>query len=140
MKKFSLSLLFGFITNNLVWTLVAMFIANPLTHGMMSQFERKEGELEMPSLLAGYFILTLIMVFAYPYFNLKSGWLKKGIIWGLISGGMSFLSIYLIISGWSLFPPKAMLISGIIDISSTIATGIVIAFFYRKSHEDIIEN
>lgn len=140
MKKFSLSLLIGFITNNVVGTIVAMFIVNPLTHHMMSQFERKEGELEMPSLLAGYFILTLIMVLAYPYFNLKSSWLKKGTIWGLISGGMSFLPVYLIIAGWSILPPKAMFISGIIDMSSTIVTGIVIAYFYRKDQEGIIEN
>jgi len=132
MKKFSLSLLLGFIANNLVGTLVAMFIVQPLTHDLMSEFERKEGELEMPSLLIGYFVLTLIMVLAYPYFNLKSSWLKKGTIWGLIAGGMSFVSIYLIISGWSIFPPKAMLISGIIDMTSTVVTGIVIAYIYRK--------
>lgn len=135
MKKFSLSLLFGFIVNNLVGTVVAMFIASPLTHHMMSEFERKPDELEMPALLAGYFLLTLFMVLAYPYFNLKASWLKKGTIWGLIAGGMSFLSIYLIISGWSVLPPKAMLISGIVDISSTVATAIVIAYFYRNDQD-----
>ena len=41
-------------------------------------------------------------------------------------------SVYLIISGWSILPPKAMLISGIVDTSSTIATGIVIAYIYRN--------
>ena len=55
MKKFSLSLLFGFIANNLVGTLVAMFILNPLTHDMMQETSRKQDELEKPSLLAGYF-------------------------------------------------------------------------------------
>lgn len=112
-----------------------MFIASPLNHHMMSEFERKQDELEMPSLLAGYFLLTLFMVLAYPYFNMKGNWLKKGAIWGLISGGMSFLSVYLIIAGWSILPPIPMLISGIVDISSTIATGIVIAFFYRNDQD-----
>ncbi len=112
-----------------------MFIASPLNHHMMSEFERKQDELEMPSLLAGYFLLTLFMVLAYPYFNMKGSWLKKGAIWGLISGGMSFLSVYLIIAGWSILPPIPMLISGIVDISSTIATGIVIAFFYRNDQD-----
>lgn len=132
MKKFSLSLIFGFLTNNVVGTITAMFIVRPLTYHAMTAFERKPDELEMPSLLAGYFFLTLLMVLAYPYFNLKTSWLKKGVTWGLFSGGMSFLSIYLIISGWSLLPPKEMLISGIVDISSTIATGIVIAFVYKN--------
>ncbi|MBL4899174.1 MAG: hypothetical protein JKX76_05925 [Colwellia sp.] len=131
MKKFSLSLFFGFITNNIVGALVAMFILNPLTQQMMSKTARKQGELEMPSLLAGYFMLTLIMVIAYPYFKVKAGWLKRGAIWGVVSGGMVFLSGYLIIAGWSILPPKAMLIAGIGDISSTLATGIVIAYFYR---------
>ncbi|MDW3649490.1 MAG: hypothetical protein R8P61_20640 [Bacteroidia bacterium] len=131
MKKFSLSLVAGFIVNNVVGTLAALFIAKPWVYPMISEFERKPDELEMPFLLTGYFLLTLMMVIVYPYFNLQTSWLKKGAIWGLIAGLMSFVSIYSIISGWSILPPKAMIISGIIDTSSTIATGIVIAFIYR---------
>ena len=55
MKKFSLSLLFGFIANNLVGTLVAMFILNPLTYDMMQETSRKQDELEMPSLVSRIF-------------------------------------------------------------------------------------
>ncbi|NQX80638.1 MAG: hypothetical protein HRT66_01410 [Flavobacteriaceae bacterium] len=131
MKKFSLSLLFGFIANNLVGTLVAMFVLNPITHEAMVGKTRSQDELEMPSLLAGYFILTLIMVLAFPYFKITGSWLKKGVVWGVVSGGMAFLSVYLIIAGWSILPPKEMFISGIVDISSTIAAGIVIAYFYK---------
>jgi hypothetical protein len=130
MLQFGLSLLFGFIVNNVVGTLVARFIANPLTRNVMSKFEREKEDIKFPPLLGGYFLLTLIMVLAYPYFGLEASWLIKGIIWGLFSGGMSFVSVYLIISGWSILPPKEMLISGIIDILSTIATGIVIAYIY----------
>ena len=122
--------MFGFIVNNVVGTLAARFIANPLTRDVMSKFERKKEELKMPPLLEGYFLLTLIMVLAYPYFGFEANWLIKGTIWGLLSGGMSFVSVYLIISGWSILPPKEMLISGIIDILSTVATGIVIAYIY----------
>lgn len=135
MKKFSLSLLFGFIVNNVVGTVVAMFIAKPLVHHMVSEFERQPDDMEMPFLLLGYFLLTLMMVIVYPYLKLPGSWLKKGAIWGLIAGVMSFVSIYSIISGWSILPGKAMLISGIIDISSTVATGIAIAFVYRNNSE-----
>ena len=130
MLQFSLSLLFGFIVNNLVGVLAARFIANPLTSDAMSPFERKKEEIKMTPLLGGYFLLTLIMVLAYPYFGLEASWLIKGAIWGLFSGGMSFVSVYLIISGWSILPPKEMFISSIIDTLSTIATGIVIAYIY----------
>jgi hypothetical protein len=128
MLKFVLSLLFGFIINNVVGILVARFIAKPLTLVNMGKFERKKPE--MLPLLIGYFLLTLIMVLAYPYFGLEASWIVKGALWGLLSGGMSFLSVYLIISGWSILPPKQMLISGIIDILSTVATGMVIAYIY----------
>ncbi len=130
MLKFGLSLLFGFIVNNVIGTLVAMFIANPLTRDVMSKFERKKKDVKMFPLLGGYFLITLMMVLAYPYFGLEASWLIKGTILGLLSGVMSFVSVYLIISGWSILPPKEMLISGIIDILSTVATGIVIAYIY----------
>lgn len=134
MILFGLSLFFGFIANNLVGTLAARFIAGPLTHNEMSKFERKKEDLKMWPLLGGYFLLTLIMVLAYPYFGLEAGWLTKGVVWGLFSGGMSFISVYMIISGWSILPPKEMLISGIVDILSTVATGIVIAYIYQNSY------
>ena len=132
MKKFSLSLLVGFLVNNLVGTIAAMFVARPLVHPIMNEFERKPEEVDMTLLLSGYFLLTLMMVVVYPYLKLQGSWVKKGALWGLVAGVMSFVSIYSIIAGWSILPPKAMLISGIIDISSTVATGIAIAFFYRN--------
>ena len=133
MKKFSLSLGLGFIVNNLVATLVAMFILNPLLNPMFNVAVRtpKDG-LEMPSLLSGYFLLTLLMVLGYKYFSLEANWLRKGIIWGLLIGGISFVSGHLIIAGWATIPPKPMLISGIFDTLATVATGIVIAYFYRN--------
>lgn len=133
MKKFSLSLIVGFITNNVVGTLVAMFILNPFLNPMFKETVRtQEAGLEMPSLLSGYFILTLLMVILYPYLNLKGIWIKKGAFFGFVIGGIIFLSGHLIIAGWSILPPKPMLISGILDILSTIATGVVIAYFYRN--------
>lgn len=133
MKKFSLSLLIGFITNNVVGTLVAMFILNPFLNPMFNETVRTQEEgLEMPALLGGYFVLTLLMVMAYPYLNLKGSWIKKGALYGLLIGGIIFLSGHLIIAGWSVLPPKPMLISGVLDILSTIATGVVIAYFYRN--------
>ncbi|MCJ8292461.1 MAG: hypothetical protein HRT58_21445 [Crocinitomicaceae bacterium] len=130
MLQFSLSLLFGFIVNNLIGTLAAKFIGKPLVHDAMSKFERKKEDLKMAPLLVGYFLITLMMVLAYPYFALEASWLVKGTVLGVFSGVMSFVSVHLVISGWSILPPKEMLISGLIDTISIVATGISIAYIY----------
>jgi hypothetical protein len=133
MKKFSLSLGIGLIANNIVATLVAMFILNPLLNPIFEGAVRThEDGLEMFSLFSGYFILTLLMVIGYKYFSLKVYWLKKGIVWGLLTGGIVFVSGHLIVAGWATIPPKPMFISGILDTLATITTGIVIAYFYRN--------
>lgn len=133
MKKFSLSLGIGFIVNNVVATMIAMFILNPLLNPMFNGAVRtQENGLEMPSLLGGYFLLTLFMVIGYKYFALDAKWLKKGIIWGLLIGGITFVAGHLIVAGWATIPPKPMFISGILDTLATLATGIVIAYFYRN--------
>jgi len=132
MLNFVLSLLFGFIVNNVIGILAARFIAKPLTIKNMHKFERKKEDTKMLPIIAGYFLITLLMVIVYPYFGLEANWLIKGIIWGLITGGMSFVSVYLIISGWSILPPKEMLISGLVDVLPTVATGIVIAYIYSS--------
>ena len=133
MKKFSLSLVFGFIMNNVVATMVAMFILNPLLNPMFNGAVRtQEIGLQMPSLLSGYFLLTLFMIIGYKYFSLEAKWLKKGIIWGLSIGGIIFVSGHLIVAGWATIPPKPMLISGVLDTLATVATGIIIAYIYRN--------
>jgi len=132
MLNLVLSLLFGFIVNNVIGILAARFIARPLTIKNMHRFERTKEETKMLPIIAGYFLITLLMVLVYPYFGLEASWLVKGIIWGLITGGMSFVSIYLIISGWSILPPKEMFISSVVDILPTVATGIVIAYIYSN--------
>ncbi len=133
MKKFSLSLCLGFIVNNVVATMIAMFILNPLLNPMFNGAVRtQEDGLEMPSLLGGYFLLTLLMVIGYKYFSLKAKWLKKGIVWGLIIGGITFVAGHLIVAGWATIPPEPMLISGVLDTLATVATGVVIAYFHRN--------
>jgi membrane protein YqaA with SNARE-associated domain len=72
------------------------------------------------------------MVIGYKYFTVNAKWLKKGAIWGLLVGGMTFVAGHLIVAGWATIPPKPMLISGILDTMATVATGIVIAYFYRN--------
>ncbi|GEM_PF-1658930 len=132
MRKFSLSLGLGFIVNNVVATITAMFILNPLLNPMFNGAVRtQEDGLEMPSLLSGYFLLSLLMVIGYKYFSLEAKWLKKGLIWGFLAGGIVFVSGHLIVAGWATIPPIPMLISGILDTLATVATGIVIAYFYR---------
>lgn len=132
MKKFSLSLVIGFIVNNVVATMIALFILNPLLNPLFKGAVRSQEEgLEMPSLLSGYFLLTVLMIIGYKHFDLEAHWLKKGIIWGLLIGGIIFISGHLIIGGWSTIPPLPMFISGILDTLSTVATGIVIAYYYK---------
>jgi len=130
MLIFSLSLVIGFIVNVAFGTVAAQFIANPLTHERMGKFERDKKEIKMVPMLGGYFLITLIMVLAYPYFGLEAGWLMKGAVLGVFSGVVSFVSVYLIISGWSILPPKEMFISGLVDVISIVATGITIAYVY----------
>jgi hypothetical protein len=133
MKKLILSLGLGFIINNVIATIIAMFILNPLLNPMFNGAVRtQEAGLEMPSLLGGYFLLTLLMVIGYKHFSLDAKWLEKGVIWGLIIGGMTFVAGHLIVAGWAKIPPKPMFISGILDSLATIATGIVIAYIYRN--------
>jgi len=123
MKKFNLSLAVGFIVNNVVATLVAMFILNPSLNLMFNGAVRTQEEgLEMSSLLSGYFLLTLLMVLGYKYFSLEAKWLKKGIIWGLLIGGITFVAGHLIVAGWATIPPTPMFISGILDTLSTVTT------------------
>lgn len=133
MKKFGLSLFLGFIVNNIVATMIAMFILNPLLNPMFNGAVRnQEDGLEMSSLLSGYFLLTLFMVIGYKHFSLGTKWLKKGIVWGLLIGGITFVSGHLIVAGWATIPPTPMFISGILDTLATVATGIVVAYIYRN--------
>lgn len=113
MQKFGLSLAVGFIVNNAVAALIAMFILNPLLNPMFNGVVRTQEEgLEMPSLLAGYFLLTSLMVIGFKYFSLEAKWLKKGIIWGLLIGGNTFMAGHLIVAGWATIPPVPMIIFG----------------------------
>jgi hypothetical protein len=133
MKNFSLSLGFGFVVNNVIATITAMLILNPLLNSMFNGAVRTEEEgLEMASLLSGYFLLTLFMVLAFRYFSLEAHWLKKGLIWGLLIGGITFVAGHLIVAGWATIPPWPMLISGVLDVLAPVATGVVIAYFYRN--------
>jgi len=121
------------MANNIVATLIAMFLLNPLLNPMFSGTVRTEQEgIHFPSLLSGYFLLTLLMVISYKNVKAKSNWLKKGFLFGLLTGGIVFVSGHMIVAGWSIIPALPMLISGILDTFSTIATGLAIAYIYRN--------
>jgi len=135
MKKFLLSLGLGFVGNNIVGTLIAMLVLAPLLNPLFGETLRPEDELQFFSLFAGYFIQTLLMVIGYQYFSFKASWLKKGIAWGAFCGGLTSLSDHLITAGWSVLPPIPMFLSGILDIMAAVATGIIIAYFYRNGKQ-----
>jgi hypothetical protein len=130
MKKFSISLGLGFIVNNLVGTLVAMFILAPLLNPLFGDTLRSE--LNMPSLLGGYFLQTLFMVIAFPFVTFSTNWVKQGLAWGALAGGLTFLSDHMITAGWSVLPVTPMIISGFIDILAPLATGLLIAYIYKN--------
>ena len=133
MKKFVLSLGFGFVVNNIVATLVAAIILRPLLGQFWENTIRTDAQgLAFPSLLSGYFVLTLLMVVGYKYFSMQGSWLKKGVVWGLLIGGATFLSGHLITAGWSIIPSLPMFISGILDMLAPVATGVVISYVYRN--------
>ncbi|MCI4671824.1 MAG: hypothetical protein MRZ79_27020 [Bacteroidia bacterium] len=133
MKKIILSLILGFIANNMVGTLVAKFVLNPLLNPMFGETIRsEEAGLEFPALLGGYLVLTFLMIVIYRNLQLEGNWMKKGLLFGLWAGGIIFLSGHLIVAGWSILPPLPMLLSGILDIPSTVATAMVIAYIYRN--------
>lgn len=86
MRKFALSLGFGFIVNNVVATLVAAVILRPLLGQFWENTIRTDARgLAFPSLLGGYFLLTLFMVIGYKYFSIQGSWLKKGTCGGCSS-------------------------------------------------------
>lgn len=133
MKRFILSLGVGFLLNNVVSTLIATTVLNPLLNPMFNGTVRTEEQgLVFPSLLGGYFLLTLFMVLGFPYFHLNRGWFVKGTVWGLLVGGATFISGHLVVAGWSIIPWLPMMLSGVLDTLAPIATGIIIAYFYRN--------
>ena len=135
MKKFTISTLGGFVIINMVATIVAMFILNPLLNPSFQGTVRSMEEgLNMPSLLGGYLLLTVLMTGSYSQINWKNHWATNGLLLGAVTGGVIFVSGHLIVAGWSIIPAKPMLLSGILDSIATIATGIFIAFIYRNEH------
>ena len=134
MKKFIISSSAGFVINNVVATLVAMLILNPfLNPSFEGTVRSQEQGLQMPSLLGGYLLLTILMAWLYPRINWSRGWVNNGLTYGLVIGGIIFVAGHLIVAGWSIIPGQPMLISGLIDTLATIATGLFIAYIYRNN-------
>lgn len=133
MKKHTLSIIVGFIVMIITAILTAKLSA-PFLSSLFGETIRKEGVdgLLMPSLLGGYFILTLIMSFGFQYFNFNINcYKKKGIIYGLFCGLLAIFSDHLIIAGWSRLPFLPMFVSGITDMIAPVLTGLVISYFQK---------
>ncbi len=132
MKKFIVAASIGFFINNLVATLIAMIILNPLLNASFSGTVRTEQQgLHFHSLLSGYLLLSIIMAWMYPKINFRNNWVINGLVFGTTIGAIVFLSGHLIVAGWSIIPATPMFISGVLDCLSTIATGLFIAFIYN---------
>ncbi len=132
MKKNIISITAGFVTQQIVSTLVAVAILNPFLNPAFNGTVRtKEQGLHAPSLFGGYLLLTVIMVLAYRKPNPQFSWVVNGSLYGLLIGSCIFVAGHLIVAGWSIIPPGAMLISGILDCLAPVATGIVIAYIKR---------
>ncbi|MGL1887592.1 MAG: hypothetical protein OCD76_13835 [Reichenbachiella sp.] len=132
MKKFVISTSLGFIVNNVVATLIAIFVLNPFLNPLFEGTVRtKEEGIVMPALLGGYLLLSIMMAWLFPKLKLEGTWMSKGLIFGLACGAMTFVAGHLIVAGWSVLPVLPMLFSGILDSISTLCTGLVIAYVYR---------
>ena len=123
-----ISLVGSAVISNVLSALVAIFILAPLLNEGFGDTLRKQ--LEVPSLTGGYLVLSILMVLAYPYFKFSQDWKANGVIFGLLCGGMTFLSDHMITAGWSVLPPIPMLISGLIDSIVTVICGLFIAYIY----------
>lgn len=131
MKKNIIGLVGVFLVNNIIGILVAKFILTPLLNEKFGSTLRPIEGLEFPSLTGGYFVLSLLMIFGYQFFKFSTNWKTNGIVFGILCGGLTFLSDHMITAGWSILPPTPMFISGIIDILVTITGGLFISYIYR---------
>ena len=132
MKKNIIGLIGAFIINNIMGVLVAKFILAPALNESFGTSLRPIESIEFPSLTGGYFILSLLMVFGYRYFKFSEHWKINGIVFGVLCGGMTFLSDHMITAGWSILQPVPMAISGMIDILVTLTSGLFIAYIFRN--------
>lgn len=134
MKKKIAALVLGFISTFVANSALAMTIIGPLLNTRLgiSRDPERDG-LNFPSILAGYFVLTIFMIWLTPLVKTKN-WIMQGILVGGTSGLSVFVGGHLIVAGWSIADATAMLLSGLVDSVATIAGGLVIAFIFRK-HE-----
>lgn len=133
MKKQITATTIGFIATFIANTILAMTIIGPFLNAKIgiSRDPEKDG-LNFPSILIGYFVLTLFMVWLAPLVKGKT-WLQKGLIAGAMTGLAVNVSGHLITAGWSIADGSSMLFAGIIDSFATIIGGIVISYFLREN-------
>ena len=133
MKKNILSLIVGFVVMMIVATLVTV-ASMPFLNELFGDTIRTQDTLLTSALNGGYFLLVVFMIYGFKKINFNaSGWLKKGMAFGLFIGLIVFFIDHIIISGWSKLPFLPMFVSGIVDVIPTVATGIVISYFHKEN-------
>lgn len=128
MLKWFLPLITGYVVTNIIATTLAIGILQPFVSGMFGSFIRTDADgLAFVPLLAGYLVITVVLVWLVPRVKSGcSGWLHGAVV-GLALGAAVFLGDHLVTAGWSKIPELPMFLSGLIDSLAVMTGGVVIA-------------
>lgn len=128
MMKWILPLGMGYVVTNVVATVLAIAVLQPIVLPMFGSYIRTDADgLAFMPLLSGYLVITIVLVWLMPRVKYRrSGWLHCAVV-GLVLGTAVFLGDHLVTAGWSKLPVLPMLLSGLVDSLAVMAGGIVVA-------------
>ncbi len=126
--------LVGFALTFINNMLMAVLIITPFLDHRLEVTVKDPSLLNMPALIAGYLLMNIVMAFVYPRVMLGgASWLRKSVILGSLFGVATFVSVHLVLVGYTTIDPMAFILSGILDAIGPLVGMIGIGFVYRKS-------
>lgn len=133
MMKWILPVGLGYVVTNVVATALAVAMLQPLVSPMFGVYIRTDADgLAFAPLLAGYLVITIVLVWLMPRVNTgRLGW-RHGAVVGMVLGTAVFLGDHLVTAGWSKIPAVPMLLSGLVDTLAVMVGGIVVAVVQRR--------
>ncbi len=131
--SFWVSAFAGFVVTSAAGAAVAVAYGPFLTTAFGEHIRTPDEGLAVPALVSGYAVIALVMAWLTPRLVTgHTGW-RHGAIVGAAVGMTSFLGDHLVTAGWSRIATTPMLVSGIVDVLSGIAGGIVIALIQQRA-------
>ena len=119
-----------FVSGSIIAIAMGPWIAP--TFGEMIRNPESDG-LHWPSLLGGYLVISIVLVWLMQSINSQSPW--QAILLGLNLGLAVFLGDHLVTAGWSKLPALSMLISGILDSLAVIVSSIILYLLTHNTAE-----